>query len=117
MNRGIYCSNTGLNAMQKKMSVIVNNLANVNTDGFKQGKISIKTFQQQLDGVMAGDEKADISAGVLNNNGDIESSNVDLVTNIADMISTARSYSLNSRMITSQDEILKKAAEEVGTLK
>ena len=117
MNRGIYCSNTGLNAMQKKMNVIANNVANVNTDGFKQEKISIKTFRQELYGVMAGDLKKDLSEGVLNSSGDTEHSNVDLVANFAEMISTSRSFSLNSRMVTSQDEILKKVTEEVGTLR
>lgn len=217
MIRGIYCSNTGLNAMQKKMEVIANNLANANTDGFKQGKISIKTFKEEINGVMADKISSDFSDGSLkqtdniynfaiegdaffkistdqgyiytkngsfsvNNegylldtygnkvagvNGEVkmvdgnpdqdfflasfknkeylspieggflaaeqsgesqaenikvtpgfvETSNVDMVQNMADMISISRSFSLNSRMITSQDEMLKKAVEEVGVLK
>jgi len=116
MIRGIYCSNTGLNAMQQKMNVIANNIANVNTEGFKQSEISIKTFKEEINGVISGDIKTDVSAGVLKDNG-LENSNVDLTENIAEMISTARSFSLNSRMITAQDEILKKAAEEIGTMK
>jgi flagellar basal body rod protein FlgG len=119
MIRGIYCSNTGLNALQKKMDVIGNNIANVNTQGFKQVKISIITFKEEINGVIAGDTKTDLSAGSLvkTDNGFIESSNVDLIQNMADMITTARSFSLNSRMITSEDDMLKKAAEQVGTLK
>jgi len=217
MIRGIYCSNTGLNAVQKKMEVIADNLANVNTDGFKQGKISIKTFKEEINGVMADKISSDFSDGseketdiicnfaiegdafiklsneqgyiytrngsfsiseegylvdnygnkVVGVNGEVkmvdgkpdqdfylasfknkeslsrtdggflatddsgeaqaediqilqgfvESSNVDLVQNMTDMISVARSFSLNSRMITSQDEMLKKAVEEVGSLK
>jgi len=215
--RGLYCSNTGLNAMQKKMEVIANNLANVNTDGFKQGKISIKTFKEEINGVMANKINSDFSEGSLKQTDNIynfaiegdaffkittdqgyiyskngsfsineegylvdtydrkilgvnsevkmvngkpdqdfylasfkiketlspteggffaaepsgeakaenitvkqgfmENANVDLVQNMADMISISRSFSLNSRMITSQDEILKKAAEDVGSLK
>jgi flagellar basal body rod protein FlgG len=34
-----------------------------------------------------------------------------------DMMSVQRSFALNSRMITSQDEMLQKAVEEVGALK
>lgn len=217
MIRGLYCSNTGLNAMQKKMEVIANNLANVNTDGFKQGKISIKTFKEEINGVMANKINSDFSEGSLKQTDNIynfaiegdaffkittdqgyiyskngsfsineegylvdtydrkilgvnsevkmvngkpdqdfylasfkiketlspteggffaaepsgeakaenitvkqgfmENANVDLVQNMADMISISRSFSLNSRMITSQDEILKKAAEDVGSLK
>jgi len=203
--------------MQKKMEVIANNLANVNTDGFKQGKISIKTFKEEINGVMANKINSDFSEGSLKQTDNIynfaiegdaffkittdqgyiyskngsfsineegylvdtydrkilgvnsevkmvngkpdqdfylasfkiketlspteggffaaepsgeakaenitvkqgfmENANVDLVQNMADMISISRSFSLNSRMITSQDEILKKAAEDVGSLK
>lgn len=116
MIRGIYCSNTGLNAIQQKMDVIANNVANVNTEGFKQSQVSIKTFKEEINGVMVAGIKTDVSAGVLKGNG-LENSNVDLIRNMTEMITTARSYSLNSQMITSQDEILKKAAEEIGVLK
>jgi len=217
MIRGIYCSNTGLDAMQKKMEVIANNLANVNTDGFKQNKISIKTFKQEINGVIVDKIKNDFSDGsrketdninnfaidgdaffrlntaqgdiytrngsfsinkdgyladtygnkVVGVNGDVkmvdgkpdqdfylasfqnkeyltptqggflaasqsgetqaenikvskgfvESSNVDLLQNMTDMITLERSFAMNGRMITSQDEMLKKAVEEVGALK
>lgn len=217
MIRGIYCSNTGLNALQKKMEVIADNLANANTDGFKQGKISIKTFKEEINGVIADKISSDFSEGsekqigniynfafqgdaffklktdqgyiytrngsfsvneegflvdnygrkVVGTNGEIkmadglpdqdfylasfksketlarteggflttdpnaetkaegikvkqgyvEASNVDMVQNMTDMISISRSFSLNSRMITTQDEMLKKAVEDVGSLK
>lgn len=217
MIRGLYCSNTGLNAMQKKTEVISNNLANVNTDGFKQAKISIKTFKEEINGVIADKISSDFAEGsikqvdnisnfaisgdaffkmttdegyiyskngafsvdeagflvdtygrkVLGVNGEVkmvagkpdqdfylasfenkeslspvtggfqaanpsgetkaenakvmqgflESANVDMVQNMADMISLSRSFALNSRMITSQDEMLKKVTEEVGSLK
>jgi fagellar hook-basal body proteins len=217
MLRGIYCSNTGLNALQKEMEVIANNLANVNTDGYKQEKVSIKTFKNEMDGVIANKITSDFSDGTENKtdniynfaiegdaffklktdegylytrngsfnvdnegylldsyghkvegtNGEVkmangapdqdfylasfkdkgsltrteggflasdptaetkaenikvspgflEASNVDMVQNMTDMISVSRSFALNSRMITSQDEMLKKAVEEVGALK
>ncbi len=217
MIRGIYCSNTGLNALQKKMEVIGDNLANANTDGFKQEKIAIKTFQEEINGVMANKITSDFSDGSEKETGNIcnfaiegdaffklqtdqgyiytrngsftvneegylvdtfgrkvvgttgaikmvdgapdqdfylasfankesltrteggflatapgaetkaeninvlpgfvEASNVDLVQNMTDMINVSRSFALNSRMITSQDEMLKKAVEEVGALK
>ncbi len=116
MIRAIYCSNTGLNAIKNKMDVIANNIANVNTDGFKQSKISIKTFKEEINGVIAAEVTSDKSAGVYKENG-AEGSNVDLILNMTEMISTARSFSLNSRMVTSEDEMLKKATEEVGLLK
>lgn len=217
MIRGIYSSNTGLNALQKKLEVIADNLANANTDGYKQEKIAIKTFKDEINGVMVNKITSDFSDGTkqdtdnqynfaidgdaffklktnsgylytrngsftVNNegylidtygnkvegtNGDIkmvngvtdqkfylasfkdkdllaraeggflasnpsaetkalnvnviqgfvEASNVDLVQNMADMINVTRSFALNSRMINSQDEMLKKAVEDVGSLK
>lgn len=217
MIRGLYCSNTGLNAMQKKMEVIANNLANADIDGFKQRKISIKSFKEEINGVMADKISSDFSAGSLKQTdniynfaiegdaffkittdngyiyskngsfsineegclvdtygrkilgvnsevkmvdgkpdqdfylasfksketlspteggflapepsdevkaenitvkqGFVETANVDLLQNMTDMISISRSFSLNSRMITSQDEMLKKAAEEIGSLR
>ena len=217
MIRGIYCSNTGLNAMQKKMEVVANNLANVNTDGFKQGKVSIKTFKEEINGVIVNKISSDFSDGNLTETGNtynfaitgdaffkinieqgsiyskngsfsidkegylvdtyghkvagvegdvkmvdgipdqdfylasfqnkellspaaggflatqpsneaqalgikvlqgyVENANVDMVQNMTDLITISRSFTMNSRMITSQDEMLKKAAEEIGSLR
>jgi len=214
MIKALYSTNTGLNAMQKKMDVIANNIANVNTEGFKQSKLS---FREEMNGVFPETNKSDFSAGnlkqtdckydfalegdaffkintpqgfrysrngsfminesgyLVDNNGNkvigitgdikivdgkpdqdfylvtfknkeylipteagfvdsgqsglfkadniqvrqnvIENSNVDLVQNIAEMISTARSFSLNSRMINTEDDMLKKAVDEIGSLK
>ena len=49
--------------------------------------------------------------------GKLESSNVDLIYNLSEMISMSRIYSLNSKMLMSQDDMLKKAANEIGLLK
>jgi flagellar basal-body rod protein FlgG len=38
MNQALWIAKTGLDAQQTKMSVVSNNLANVNTTGFKQGR-------------------------------------------------------------------------------
>jgi flagellar basal-body rod protein FlgG len=38
MNHALWIAKTGLDAQQTKMSVVSNNLANVNTTGFKQGR-------------------------------------------------------------------------------
>lgn len=48
MLRGIYCSNTGLNTQQNRVDVLANNLANINTPGFKEGKITVSTFKEIL---------------------------------------------------------------------
>ena len=38
MNQGLWIAKTGLDAKQTRMAVVANNLANVNTTGFKQGR-------------------------------------------------------------------------------
>src|SRR6056297_937305 len=38
MNHALWIAKTGLDAQQTRMSVISNNLANVNTNGFKKGR-------------------------------------------------------------------------------
>ncbi len=38
MNQALYVAKTGLDAQQTRMAVVSNNLANVNTTGFKQGR-------------------------------------------------------------------------------
>ena len=38
MNQALWVAKTGLDAQQTKMTVVSNNLANVNTTGFKRGR-------------------------------------------------------------------------------
>ncbi len=38
MNRSLWIGKTGLDAQQTRMAVVANNLANVNTTGFKKGQ-------------------------------------------------------------------------------
>jgi flagellar basal body rod protein FlgG len=49
--------------------------------------------------------------------GSLQNSNVDMIYNLSEMITTARGHSFNSKMISYQDELLKKATEEIGSLK
>jgi|GEM_PF-1640414 len=46
--RGIYYSNTGLNAVQYKINTVAGNLANINTNGYKQQNASFSTFMEVL---------------------------------------------------------------------
>lgn len=217
MIRGIYCSNTGLNAMESKLDSLAHNLANANTAGFKQEKIYFRNFINEREGVKAGGVATDFRNGsvtvtgrtydfavsgdtfftvntengpaytqagsfqcdsqgylydqngnqvvgvtgavkmvdgkpdqdfylvdilnketlsefnlgftasdatVMSQNtnlkpvqGSLENSNVDMIYNLSEMITTARGHSFNSKMISYQDELLKKATEEIGSLK
>ena len=48
MIRGIYSGAAGMNVLQEKMNVLANNLANVNTNGFKKDQAVVKSFNEQL---------------------------------------------------------------------
>lgn len=216
MLNGIYCSNTGLNAMAQKMNTISNNLANVNTEGYKQEKISFKPFLNKTNGVVPaktavdfrtgspketgreydfaingdaffvvqteqgdryirnGSFSCDASGYLTDKNGNhiagvsgsikmvdgkpdqkfslvtiqnkehlirqadgfmatgqagvspadyevsqgkLENSNVDLINNLSEMIITSRNYAFNGKILMSQDEMLTRAANDIGSLK
>lgn len=48
MIRGLYTAATGMNAQAKKMDVISNDLANVNTTGYKKDDVIMSSFQEVL---------------------------------------------------------------------
>lgn len=48
MLRGLYTAYTGMEAQQYKMDIIANNLANANTNGFKQDNVVFKSFKEVL---------------------------------------------------------------------
>lgn len=47
MNPALWIAKTGLDAQQTRMSVVANNLANVNTTGFKQGRAAFQDLIYQ----------------------------------------------------------------------
>ena len=47
MNQSLWVAKTGLDAQQTRMSLISNNLANVNTTGFKRGRASFQDLMYQ----------------------------------------------------------------------
>lgn len=47
MNQALWIAKTGLDAQQTRMSVVSNNLANVNTTGFKKGRASFEDLIYQ----------------------------------------------------------------------
>ena len=49
--------------------------------------------------------------------GRLETSNVDLVYNLSEMMATSRNYAINTKMLMSLDEMMKKAANDIGVIK
>lgn len=48
MIRGLYTAGTGMISQMKKMNVVTNNLANVNTAGFKEDSVLTSSFQEAM---------------------------------------------------------------------
>ena len=48
MVRGLYSAAAGMMAQQVRVDVIANNLANVDTPGYKRDMVSFRTFPEML---------------------------------------------------------------------
>ena len=48
MSNAMHVAKTGLNAQNSRMQVIANNLANVNTTGFKRERVNFETLLYQV---------------------------------------------------------------------
>ena len=48
MSNAMHVAKTGLNAQNSRMQVIANNLANVNTTGFKKDRANFETLLYQV---------------------------------------------------------------------
>ena len=59
MNQALWVAKTGLDAQQTRMAVVSNNLANVNTTGFKQGRAVFEAISKA--GVVADWREPDVT--------------------------------------------------------
>ena len=113
----VYNAFSGLSAFQKKMDVTANNVANVDTDGFKKSRA---IFQEGSNsGVTVSIQQVDtpgLVREVIRNDGieEVESSNVDLAEELTDTISTTVAYSANTKTIKAQDEMLGSLLDILG---
>ena len=64
MDASLWVAKTGLNAQQTRMSVIANNLANVNTTGFKRDRAVFEDLLYQNIKQAGGHTGADTTAPV-----------------------------------------------------
>lgn len=108
---------SALTAFSKKMSVTANNIANVNTDGFKKSRTD---FQEAAGGgVEATASEVDTpgSPRQVSRDGetvDVESSNVDLAEELTETIPTTVGYKANLKAIQSYDDMLGSLLDIVG---
>ena len=112
---------SALNAFSTSMQVTANNIANVNTDGFKHSRAELETGPGDQ-GVRVADIRQSTQAGPLVESlvrvedqvtGQVsteyqyvEGSNTDLAREFTHMIMTQRGYEANAQAIRAQDEML-----------
>ena len=116
----ISSAQSALSAMSTSMAVTANNVANVNTDGYKSKDVRLATGPGGQ-GVRVGDVVEDDSAGgyrpaavsAQNEAGVyeptaamVETSNVDLARQAVDMVETTRTFEANAAVIRTQDDML-----------
>lgn len=108
---------SGLNAFQKQLNVAANNLANVNTDGFKKSRALLESTQPQ--GVLAKPQKLELPGPLaLEQTPDgeqlVEKSNVDVGEEIPNVIVGQRAYQANLKMLKVADETMGSLLDVVG---
>jgi len=97
MINGIFAASSALNAFSKKVAVVSNNVANMNTDGFKKSRTILEEGQNGGVEVLIHEEGANVQTE--------ENSNVDLAEEMVNMILAQRAYEANIKSIETQNEL------------
>ena len=105
----IHSALSGLIAFSTQVSVTANNLANVNTDGFKKSRTEL--IAMEFGGVRAAIQKIETAGPtILNNTGygptQLEWSNVDLAEEAVNQIIGQRGFEANIQALTTADDML-----------
>lgn len=108
---------SGITAFSKEMKVTANNIANVNSDGFKKNRVTFK--EGSSGGVSAqisqvntpGNTKQVTESGQLK---EVETSNVDLAQELTESISTESGYKANLKTIQAHDEMIGTLLDTAG---
>lgn len=109
MISALNASVSGVKAFEKKLDVTANNVANVNTDGFKKqsallsegdnGGVKVEITEVDAPGYP---KESVVDGEVV----EVESSNVDLAEELTEMIPTQAGYDANMRVVQAEDEML-----------
>ena len=98
---------SGLSALGKKLEVTANNIANVNTNGFKKSRAILEDTSPS--GVKVSIDKVETPGSPLFEEGTEkpeESSNVSVDEEMINLITTRHAYTANLKSIKTMDEIL-----------
>lgn len=97
---------TAINAFDKNLSIIANNIANVNTDGFKKSRAVMEG--KETSGVSSTPEQGNTPGAIVTISGAArESSNVSLEEELTALISTQSSYEANLKTVKANDAMQK----------
>ena len=109
MISGVYAALSGLQAYSTRMANNANNVANMNTDGFKRDRVILSTQAPQ--GVRATVEKVSSPGPVVAEATDqgyemIEQSNVDLSEEVPEFTMNQHGHDANVRTIQAADQMM-----------
>ncbi|MFH1626102.1 MAG: flagellar basal body rod C-terminal domain-containing protein [Pseudomonadota bacterium] len=109
MINGIGSSLSGVTAHKKKIEVTANNIANINTDGFKKSRAVFK--EEPSGGVVVDVQRVDTPGTPIHSQEDekqisSETSNVDYAEETVNMITARRGFEANLKALQVEDEIL-----------
>lgn len=105
----LYSAIGALSAYSKKMGTAANNIANVNTDGFKKSRVNLQ--EGSNGGVTVNTQMIDTPGSIKETvrNGEVvqtESSNVDLAEELTEMIPTKAAYNANLKSVQVQEQMM-----------
>lgn len=108
---------SAISAFSAKLNVTANNIANVNSDGFKRSRTTLK--EGKLGGVEPNVDQADTPGrdpriSGIGEMSEVETSNVDLVEELVDSISTQSGYKANLKTIQAYEEMIGIMLDTIG---
>ena len=109
MIRSMSASHSAILAHERKMSVTSNNIANVNTDGFKKSRAIIEEGERNDVRVEIQRDESPGPVVYESRDGEMverELSNVDIGEELTQTITTLNGYKANLKMVKVQDEMI-----------
>ena len=109
MISGVYAALSGLQAFSTRVAANANNVANMNTDGFKRDRVLLSTQTPQ--GVLARGGKEDAPGPAMAEMTEqgyalVEQANVDLSQDLPEMMANQHAYQANLKTITTFDQMM-----------
>ena len=109
MISGIHSALSGLTAIQKKMESTANNVANLNTDGYKKTRVTLHAQEPQ--GIQAVAQQSQTPGPIVyeqtpEGESLVEKSNVELTEELPTMMLSRRFFQANLKIVRVEDEML-----------